>query len=106
MSQGNTIEFRLYVDFSPILTPSIQMREKSLLTLSLGEKLLLLLSAASLVCLVCLLLFQRPIRLVASLVAVYACRQEKEERAISSPELPLLSKHKCGADLLDTYISW
>lgn len=79
------------------------MREKSLLTVSLGEKLLLLLSAASLVC---LLLFQLPIRLVASLVAVYACRQEKEERAISSPELPLLSKHKCGADLLDTYISW
>lgn len=94
------------MDFSPLLTRYIQIKQKSFLTLSLGESALLL-RAARAVCYVCLLFFfQLPIRLVASLVAMYSSRQEKEERAISSPELPLLSKHKRGADLLDTYISW
>lgn len=94
------------MDFSPILTRYTQIKQKSSLTLSLEESALFL-RAASIICCVCLLFFfQLPIRLVASLVAMYSYRQEKEERAISSPELPLLSKHKRGADLLDTYISW
>lgn len=46
-----------------------------------------------------------PVSLAASLAAESSSRQGKEERAISSPELPSLSKHKRGADLLDTYIS-
>lgn len=31
---------------------------------------------------------------------------QKEKYAISSPDLPLLSKYEWGVDLLDTYISW
>lgn len=73
--------------------------------------LLLLQRAAIVVGCVCLSffffsVFQLPIRLVASLVAVCSPRRQKEKRAISSPDLPLLSKYKRGADLLDTYISW
>lgn len=31
---------------------------------------------------------------------------QQEKYAISSPDLPLLSKCEWGVDLLDTYISW
>lgn len=114
MSQWNTIEFRLCVDFSPILTRHIQ-RNKS----PFPDSADLICSSSSTsssessqcrrLCLPLSLFFfffQLPIRLVASLVAVYSPHRQKEKRAISSPDLPLLSKYKRGADLLDTYISW